>query len=363
MTTALLETSRPVRLRELVDAVAARSGCWVVVESFGQVMCHGTGSDAPPGALADTLVSKCTVSLRSAVMWDRGRRGLAGMLDGQPVGVSDLGEGGTAWFVGGLPEPSAAATLGAALHAEDSPVVDSIVHELLHPRGITRAGAAPPAQLVTLRSPDPVQALALAARRAVTGAGVRVHVEEDIVLVALPVHSRPEATLAAVRRRCPQVRAGIATTPEGAADWVTTFALAVRALEAARALNLELGDPADPPVAAELVVAQAEDAAVQLARQLPRGGIQRLEQHDRDHRSDLIPTLTAWCTSGFDVGHAAAHLHVHVNTLRYRLRRASALSGMDLAQPRQRLVLQLLLRHPARETRGSVCAEVSQSQW
>ena len=345
MTSALLVTSRSVRIRDLVDAVAARSGCWVVVESFGQVVCHGTGTGVPPRALVDTLVSKCTTPLRSAVVWHRGQPDLGGTLDGQPLVAIDLGEGGTAWFVGGRPDRSVAPVLRAALHAEDVPVVDPLVHELLHPRGIARAGAAPSARLVVLRSQEPVGALAVAASRAVAGSGARVHVEEDTIVIVLPRHSQPEEVLTAVRRRCPGIRAGMATTSEGVVDWVATFDLALRALEAADVLDRELGDPADPELAAELLITHAEDAAAALARQLPCNGVQRLEQHDRDKRSDLLASLATWCRSGFDVGRAASTLHVHVNTLRYRLRQASEVSGIDLSQPQQRLVLQLLLRH------------------
>ncbi|MDR3036581.1 MAG: helix-turn-helix domain-containing protein, partial [Kitasatospora sp.] len=37
-------------------------------------------------------------------------------------------------------------------------------------------------------------------------------------------------------------------------------------------------------------------------------------------------------------------LHIHPNTLRYRVRRAEQLTGLDLAQPQQRLLAMLQLR-------------------
>ena len=49
MTTAWHEMSRPADLAALVDAIADRSGCRLVVERFGQVLCHGAGAGGVPG--------------------------------------------------------------------------------------------------------------------------------------------------------------------------------------------------------------------------------------------------------------------------------------------------------------------------
>ncbi|PXY38199.1 PucR family transcriptional regulator [Prauserella flavalba] len=67
--------------------------------------------------------------------------------------------------------------------------------------------------------------------------------------------------------------------------------------------------------------------------------------HDAEHGSELVPTLLAWLDAMGDVRSVAAALHVHPNTVRHRLRRASAVSGIDLGDPRERLSchLQLLL--------------------
>lgn len=70
-----------------------------------------------------------------------------------------------------------------------------------------------------------------------------------------------------------------------------------------------------------------------------------LVRHDRDHGSELVPSLLAYLDAFGDVRKAAARLHVHPNTLRYRVRRAESVSGVDFADPNQRLFthLQLLL--------------------
>ena len=48
-----------------------------------------------------------------------------------------------------------------------------------------------------------------------------------------------------------------------------------------------------------------------------------------DDRPDLVDTLAQWYASDFDRRAAAAALNVHPNTLDYRLRRVSELTGMD----------------------------------
>jgi len=54
--------------------------------------------------------------------------------------------------------------------------------------------------------------------------------------------------------------------------------------------------------------------------------------------------VLAWLDAMGDVRAAAEVLHVHPNTLRYRIRRASELTGLDWADPRTRLLAALLLR-------------------
>src|SRR5436190_795237 len=61
-------------LNDLVDAISFRTGTWVVVERFGEVLAHGRGSTPCPGALASAIVDKGTSPLREAAVWSRGRR-------------------------------------------------------------------------------------------------------------------------------------------------------------------------------------------------------------------------------------------------------------------------------------------------
>ncbi|MGC4109906.1 MAG: helix-turn-helix domain-containing protein [Nocardioides sp.] len=70
----------------------------------------------------------------------------------------------------------------------------------------------------------------------------------------------------------------------------------------------------------------------------------RLVEHDEEHGSELVETLRAWLDHFGDNTTAAEALHVHPNTFRYRLKRASEVSGLDLADRDVRLSLMLQLR-------------------
>ncbi|MGI5329337.1 PucR family transcriptional regulator [Actinomadura nitritigenes] len=72
-----------------------------------------------------------------------------------------------------------------------------------------------------------------------------------------------------------------------------------------------------------------------------------LIEHDRAHDTRLAESLRLYLDAFGDVARAAALLHVHPNTLRHRIRRAVALTGLDLADPDQRLVAMLQLRTAA----------------
>jgi DNA-binding PucR family transcriptional regulator len=64
----------------------------------------------------------------------------------------------------------------------------------------------------------------------------------------------------------------------------------------------------------------------------------------REHEPVLADTLQAYLDSLGDIACAAQYLHVHPNTVRYRVRRIEKLLGTSLGDPDDRLVLALGLR-------------------
>jgi purine catabolism regulator len=88
-----------------------------------------------------------------------------------------------------------------------------------------------------------------------------------------------------------------------------------------------------------------------------------IDQYDRSNRSELLPTLEAFFAADNSLAETASRLHLHRNTVAYRLRRIEQISGHHLSDPETRLALHLGLRvrHAlaAREPDGETAALVA----
>lgn len=69
-----------------------------------------------------------------------------------------------------------------------------------------------------------------------------------------------------------------------------------------------------------------------------------LRDYDRRHRAELVPTLEAFLDCDSSWTRCAARLHLHVNTLRYRVGRIEQLTGRDLSRLEDKLDFFLALR-------------------
>ncbi len=69
-----------------------------------------------------------------------------------------------------------------------------------------------------------------------------------------------------------------------------------------------------------------------------------LLDYDSEHHSDLVHTLEAFLDNSGSWNKCALQLHLHVNTLRYRIRRIEELTGRDLATLEDRVDFFLALR-------------------
>lgn len=74
------------------------------------------------------------------------------------------------------------------------------------------------------------------------------------------------------------------------------------------------------------------------------GPVTTLRSHDTEHGTDYLATLAAWLDHPGDPRTAARRVHVHPNTLRYRMQRLGDVVDVDLADPQVRLAVRLQLR-------------------
>ncbi len=74
------------------------------------------------------------------------------------------------------------------------------------------------------------------------------------------------------------------------------------------------------------------------------GPVTALRSHDAEHGTEYLATLAAWLDHPGDPRQAAQRVHIHPNTLRYRMQRLHDVVDLDLADPETRLALRLQLR-------------------
>jgi hypothetical protein len=75
---------------------------------------------------------------------------------------------------------------------------------------------------------------------------------------------------------------------------------------------------------------------------LTDGLLAPLDRHDAERGTDYVATLAAYLEEFGDVARAAARLHLHPNSMRYRLRRLAEIARFDLADSDLRVALQLV---------------------
>src|SRR3954463_8002060 len=66
-----------------------------------------------------------------------------------------------------------------------------------------------------------------------------------------------------------------------------------------------------------------------------------LRRYDAEHHGDLVKTLAAYLRCAGNSNRTADALYLHRNSLRYRLARIRALTGLDIDEPDTRPALQI----------------------
>lgn len=176
--------------------------------------------------------------------------------------------------------------------------------------------------------------------------------EETVAILAGPAASIEERSgLVAWARHCAAVMSGANAGPDGAvavgiADPVRSPEGLRGALEQARhtaALAQPRPGRVDVSEPDHLVSHRMLLAAVppDVSRAFRTRVLDPLLEYDARHRSDLLVTLRRFLECDGSWRQCATSLHLHVNTVRYRMRRVEELTGRDLRNPLDRMDLAL----------------------
>ncbi|KAB8194448.1 PucR family transcriptional regulator [Nonomuraea phyllanthi] len=174
----------------------------------------------------------------------------------------------------------------------------------------------------------------------------------SVAYAVLPLHSSGDEEARAVRvaesflaRVGPRHAAniGVGRLAPSLAQVARSRADADRALRVLRTRGISGQAAGYTDVHFESLLLQVADVAA-AEEQAPTGPYQRLLDHDAEHGTELAATLRAYLDAFGDVNLAAARVHVHANTFRYRLKRLVEISGLDLADPDARLTVMLQMR-------------------
>jgi DNA-binding PucR family transcriptional regulator len=168
--------------------------------------------------------------------------------------------------------------------------------------------------------------------------------EEVILLVPAPGETAPEdpAHLLAARIRAAdpvvaadrsriRVTVGVSAVAEG----LTALGGALQEAGSARRLAALRGPAAvavvtsDEVASHELLLATVPSSVLRSFRERLLGPLQA---YDDRHRAELLPTLREFLACSGSWNACAATMYVHVNTVRYRIRRIEELTGRDLSR-------------------------------
>jgi DNA-binding PucR family transcriptional regulator len=72
--------------------------------------------------------------------------------------------------------------------------------------------------------------------------------------------------------------------------------------------------------------------------------IEKLKKYDEENHSHLLTTLEIYLNNDSNVTDAAKELHIHVNTLNYRLKRISEIGGINLKDFNQKAFIYIVLK-------------------
>lgn len=215
-------------------------------------------------------------------------------------------------------------------------------------RAITEAG-----------SPLPIESLIPLVRDDMTRRQVEGAVGQyvDVIVTLYPLGGDNSTQTKRIRDIIDEVREQLSTrTPSGlVAAGISRPAIGLSALreayrEAKDAMSIasELGDREKTTFYGDLKLYQfllsLKERNLEHMRRFYQETLGPLIEHDERKQGDLIRTLEGFFKANGNLAQAATNLDVHRNTLVYRLERISELTGLDLDDADNRLILHLALK-------------------
>jgi sugar diacid utilization regulator len=176
-----------------------------------------------------------------------------------------------------------------------------------------------------------------------------VGVRESEVVAAYPVETREGVEL--VRRACEELSEAL--VEEGVAIGISSWhpgagAIAAGYAEARAAERLAevTGDSGGALTFDEVLIDHIVRSSPAIERALSET-LRPLVEYDLARHTNLVETLRAFVDAGFNITKSAAALNAHPNTVAYRLRRIKQLTGREVHDLNDLLVLVLSLKHAA----------------
>ncbi|WP_067182738.1 PucR family transcriptional regulator [Microtetraspora niveoalba] len=220
------------------------------------------------------------------------------------------------------------------------------------PAALLRLGLpATDLRVVALRADGGADAVLLAARHATVGftwsRPGRSALVGDVLYTVLAGGKDADAA-------CEWVRSLARDLPSDARVWAgvggpaDVSQLPASRSEADESLAVHMSDPdAELPVTYDAVwdrILLRRLAGAAAAGRMPTSGpVVDLARHDAEHGTEYVPTLRALLRAQGDLREASARLAVHPNTVRYRLRKMSEATRLELDDPRKRLAMMIAL--------------------
>jgi sugar diacid utilization regulator len=185
--------------------------------------------------------------------------------------------------------------------------------------------------------PDSIWAPRIAAVLPGAGAAVR----DGALAVIIPGDPTAEA-LAALCELGPGVTCGVSEQ----VDFPELLPRGVRQAERAIDLGLRLGRAGLPVRYDELGIYRllCTIGDMQHLMGYARDVLGPLLDYDTEHRTELVQTLSVYLRHHGSHKQSARVLHLHTNTVAYRVTRIEAITGLDLSDPDDRLVAHVAVK-------------------